>query len=835
MPAPEVGRASGNAARWVQGPPAHHHSGIGMLLKRAIITTVAGLTFSSTALALGLGTIEQDSFLNQPLSARIPLEASDRDKLEDLQVTMAPEEVFDRAGLDRPHYLRDIRFEVVEDDADGPHVRVYTRNPFREPFVDFLVELNWPQGRLIREYTLLLDPPRDSDEAPAPPTAPATERRDVEGVPISEAERAPSAQPGVRDGQYGPVSDGETLWAIAEQARAEGVNAHQMAVALFEANPEAFVDGDINRLRRGATLEVPSANQARQLDADQARERFRQLASAPAEAPVTDEPDADVAETEPPADVLDSEQLDQQLQIVAESDRNEEEIANLLDGDIEPSEENIGALREELIRAREEQASLRSENEDLRARLADMQDELARLERLVTVELEEGVPVPVDPADSEVTTEAPEEEPETAPTDPDVADAEPAVEDDALAEEDEEAAPAQPPTGTEPRPTGWLDGLSLPLAIGGLAILIGLLALMLLRRRRGETGVAAEEVPIAEPPAREAGVAAGGVAVAAAAGEGAADEADPLKEADRLAEAGDLDGARETLIAALNNTPARSEYRLRLLEVLSETGDRQAFDQQAQALWDRVDGQSDPHWVRAVTIGQAFAPDNPLFGGDQSAAGAPEVEDASGTATLPTLGEPDAAAEDQSDLKRSDEPFGGDLAFDLDLPETERSADGAETRQGSEPHEPDADDGKAADAGVSQRSEGEGMGDLSLDFEVDDSWRDRAESAEQAEGADKARDDEFDLDFGGLNLDDVAAQDASDDGTAAPTDDRAADDEPEPGAEADEEEIATKLDLARAYVDLGDPDGARELLNEVVSVGSPEQKKEAQALLDSLG
>ncbi|ABI56581.1 FimV/HubP family polar landmark protein [Alkalilimnicola ehrlichii MLHE-1] len=806
-----------------------------MSFKRVFISAVAGLTFSSTVLALGLGTIERDSWLNQPLSARIPLHSADTVSLEALQVTMASQETFERAGLDRPPYLRDIRFEVIEDHTEGPHIRVYTRDPFREPFVDFLVELNWPQGRLVREYTLLLDPPRDPAERPVAATPPRTEPAEVEEQPLE------TASPTVRDGHYGPVAGGETLWSVADRVRHQGVSAQQMALALFEANPRAFVANDINRLQAGATLTVPDAEGARAYSRNEAVRRFNALAEGVAEEP---------AEEPPVAEAPDPETVDRQLQILAESERDEEALASLLDGDVEPSEENLGALREELLRAREDQASLRSENEALRERVSEMAQEIERLERLLTLDVETGV-LPMVP--SEQPEGAVAEPPPERPAVVDEPEVEPEITEETPAEDDEAPVTAPPPAPSSPQPLAWLDGLSLPVALAGVGILIGLLALLLIRRRRTETGVAAEEVPIQQPPARE-GVAAGTAAAASAVADGDEPEPepapeprsepqDPLQVADELADRGDLEGARATLLTALNNVPARNEYRVRLLEILAEADDREGFDRQAQVLRERVEGEDDPLWRQAERVGRGYAPDNPLFGGADPDGADDGGAEATGGA-LPTL---DESAPGGADLAEpAEEPAREGEAFDFTLDFPEPDEPGRETdqvaRQGAS-RETAAPETPATPAGEEGAAGGEG-GDFTLDFEVDDSWREAADSRPAADAGESPGDEAFDLDLGDLTLDESGAGDATGEerggGEPSPGEAPDADQPPAPPAEAPmedaggDEEIATKLDLARAYVDLGDPDGARELLNEVLEVGTPAQQEEARKLLGDL-
>ena len=113
---------------------------------------------SSNAWALGLGEIRIDSALNAPLRARIELLSATPEELDSLTVSLASQETFERYGLDRPYYLQNLDFEVVES-ATGAYVSITSTSPISEPFLTFLVEANWSRGRLLREYTVLLDPP----------------------------------------------------------------------------------------------------------------------------------------------------------------------------------------------------------------------------------------------------------------------------------------------------------------------------------------------------------------------------------------------------------------------------------------------------------------------------------------------------------------------------------------------------------------------------------------------------------------------------------------------------------------------------------------------------
>ncbi|MDP2322478.1 MAG: FimV/HubP family polar landmark protein, partial [Gammaproteobacteria bacterium] len=234
------------------------------------------------ASALGLGEISLRSALNQPFIAEIPVTSDTGEDLGQLSVQLAPAATFERFGLDRPRFLEDFSFRIQRD-GSRTVVRVTSAQPVSEPFVSILLDINWPQGRLLREYTVLLDPPTfarpdgsgqaSSGPAVAPPDAagPATAPPAIRRAPVPVSAPVPdSATTGTGTGSvtsgpdgdsYGPVRANETLWRISERLSADSnVSLNQMMVALYRANPGAFA-GNINRLRRGAILRVPRGSE----------------------------------------------------------------------------------------------------------------------------------------------------------------------------------------------------------------------------------------------------------------------------------------------------------------------------------------------------------------------------------------------------------------------------------------------------------------------------------------------------------------------------------------------------------------------------------------------
>ena len=213
--------------------------------------------------SLGLGDIKLNSYLNERLDAEISISVSGAEELETLEVSVASREVFERFGVDRVDLLDDLDF-TVERGPDGlAVVRVTSGEAVVEPFLTFLVEARSSGGRLLREYTVLLDPPLflpEPEEPAAAPEAPAGRAPPSVGTIPRPTPAQPSlpvrGPPVVSPTTYGPVRRNETLWGIAESVRPDAsVSINQAMISLFRANPDAF-DGNINRLRAGATLRL---------------------------------------------------------------------------------------------------------------------------------------------------------------------------------------------------------------------------------------------------------------------------------------------------------------------------------------------------------------------------------------------------------------------------------------------------------------------------------------------------------------------------------------------------------------------------------------------------
>ncbi|MCF6355722.1 MAG: hypothetical protein L3J26_11585 [Candidatus Polarisedimenticolaceae bacterium] len=229
------------------------------------------LIFPSTGYTLNLGSIQLLSGLNEPLNAIIPLTGIQAGQLDTLRVQLASKEHFNKAGLNRPHLLQQLRFSTESPSATEQLIRVTTHNLLREPILIFLLEVDSGKERLIKEYILLLDPP--GYQAAATQTAPPPVRID------SDDDSALSDSPAAVN-SYGPVTRNDTLSEIASRIRpAPHLNIYQIMVALIRSNPHAFVRGNINNLKKNIILTVPETEVIEKIPKRQARRIFMDHAS----------------------------------------------------------------------------------------------------------------------------------------------------------------------------------------------------------------------------------------------------------------------------------------------------------------------------------------------------------------------------------------------------------------------------------------------------------------------------------------------------------------------------------------------------------------------------
>lgn len=395
--------------------------------------------------AVGLGEARVESYLNQPLDVEIQLIDVSEEELQALTVRPGDASDYRRVGLDLDQIQTQLEV-TLHRDRDPAVVQVTSSEPVGDPVVQILLHARWSSGRVLREYTLFLDPPR-VDLAPPPveqaePAAeeprqqqpePEPEPEDRERTPATPPRQSeapsqdvapPETQPAARrarEGSYGPVAAGETLWSIAYEWRPDtSLSMNQVMLAFLQANPEAFADGNVNNLQRGAELAYPDAQDVRAIDVRRAEQEIQAQMQAwqsalggdvprisDAAVPEADSPDEpaapetderrEAAATEPESpeplsgDTSDGEQVadtgtetgpDGRLQLVPPEDEAGQEGA--AEGDLESGAE-ARRLRAALARAEEELLTSQLENEDLARQVDALREALEAREQGLTV------------------------------------------------------------------------------------------------------------------------------------------------------------------------------------------------------------------------------------------------------------------------------------------------------------------------------------------------------------------------------------------------------------------------------------------------------------------
>mgnify|MGYP001822209564 CR=1 FL=1 len=355
-------------------------------LKLAIAMALSAPSFS--ALGLGLGEIHTNSSLNQKFDAQIELLSVQPGELENVHVKLAPRETYEQVGIDRPSLLRSLRFST---DRIGQKAVITVKSDklIREPFLNFLIEVHWPTGKIIREYTVLLDPPivlteQNSTPAAVQPVRPAPENRTAtRSAPVIAQAKQHYTQNTVATSsaktqrhsadQYGPVETGESLSKIAAKLRNDSNSIHDMTIALWKSNPDAFIRNNIDLLKAGSTLHVPTSEEIVQLSRAHKQDQKIQIKTdtasetASAEMPVAKgEKKTDIAETGQKEANTD----DYRLRLVTGNKETETSITN---------DKNLSLLelKDQLLLINEKVESYRIQNESLRERVRNLTDKLS--------------------------------------------------------------------------------------------------------------------------------------------------------------------------------------------------------------------------------------------------------------------------------------------------------------------------------------------------------------------------------------------------------------------------------------------------------------------------
>ena len=321
-------------------------------MRRNLSTIIFLFLTPAFVYALGLGDIVANSALNEPLKGRIELLSPSPDVLDSLKISLADSTAFDKAGVDRPFILNKLKFTLQRSvDNEPDYIRVSSQIPIQEPFLNFLVEATWSNGRILREYTILLDPPsydfRSRIERPAEPEGIATNIiQDAVSVDTSQQPEVSTYFPvtNFTGSDYGPTSRLDTLSEIADKTRSDkSINLNKMMMAIFRANPEAFINQNINGLKGGYVLRIPDGTMINELTSTEALNKVRSHHAAWGDTTYTEDTTIQeqpqtiaevVSEEEKIVDTSEVDVVDSELRLVVADDGTE---ATQETGSTEPS------------------------------------------------------------------------------------------------------------------------------------------------------------------------------------------------------------------------------------------------------------------------------------------------------------------------------------------------------------------------------------------------------------------------------------------------------------------------------------------------------------------
>lgn len=910
-----------------------------MLRIRKLVLAMAAASALSSGMAnaLGLGELTLKSAQNQPLDAEIELLDVRDLKAAEVAPSLAPPEEFSKAGVAFPTYLEDLTFTPVINPNGKSVLRVTSSQPLPGPVVKFLVQVMWPQGRLLRDYSVLLDQAKAQGEQPA----------------------AGNVTPAITGASSYTTQRRDTLWQIAAR-NTQGGSIQQTMIAIQALNPDAFIGNNINQLKVGQVLRLPDQQQIQSIAQGEANREVAEQYAAWREG----------RRLGPRA-----RQLDATRRGAAEA-----APSRIAQGDnlrlVSPGKQagagQAKALNDELAMAQESLDTSRRDNEELKSRMADLQSQLDKLQRLIELKNNQLARLEGQGATASAAAAATPEQPVVNPA-PAAADTAPKPVPDAL------PAPASQPKGALDSVLGnpWLLGV-----IAGSSILVLALLLWLLARKRKAQqeaekhlrmaraleeeqgtgfdsdiesfgGVEAPEPGVTLSPAVVAASAAAAVAaekVAEPVAEAAPEpepQADPhaalLAQVDQCLAEGRLNRATELLEPAVAAAPERDDLRLKLMDVYARQGDQSAFAEQERqlpaseqnvaevaGLKERypamlglaaaglgaaaLAAEMDEQYVQELLHDEPEAPvvadvvPDELSGFEPQEQAEPEVvAQAAPDAELDAFD--DVPTLDATDLAEQDLDSAFDLSLGEDLADQdplaasvleEPIAQGGvpdelviaepvldepvqeEAQPEEQPFAVDAELQADADAdfeAMLAQAEPQPAVDLSdFDLDVSEPVAPAAPEALEQDPLDVTAElaafdsepefdpvSEFDLpsDFDlslsleddspaaksfASELNDVNAElDKLSQSLETPSlephftsEDAVAQPEPEPLDDLDfdffsgSDEVATKLDLARAYIDMGDSQGARDILDEVVKDGDDSQRQEAEDMLSRL-
>ena len=927
--------------------------------------TVVSLLAPVGGYSLGIGDIKVRSALNQNLNAEIRLVVSPNENPKSIKVNLAPAERFDAAGVSWSYFLSKIRFKPIVKPNGSVVVKVTSTEALKEPYLNFLLEVSWPKGNLYREFTVLVDPPAEYHE-PRYQAEPAYEPYSPQEEMYVPARPRPVARPHVNRPRYRPNPAGsfggqitarrnDTLWKVAARARGgSGVSVEQMMMALYDQNPQAFFQPNVNALSAGKTLKVPAKSVVQQTSRQEALAEFgrhnvawRDHTAVPA-----------AEETQ----VAKTQAVDNQLKLVAPT---ESTVANT--ESVTPSSEQAATTKSGSASANSQGQSesgdssnktaavdpaIQSKIDALQKQLEDAQKQIIALKdkELADIQKSSG-------SKPEVVTTTPVppttvQEP-TAEVKP-IEDVKPPVEVKPIPIE------TVPPVGTTPRPGEPIEPVKpieppKPIVkpavkptqtisqesdssylgiIGGLVLsLLSLFGWMWWRKQKmleetdaesmfGNYSILRNNESTDQQASVSRGKAAGGLA---SAGSSALVEEssflndfkasdfesfesfnvdhgdiDPVAEADVYLAYGRYQQAEDLMKQAVIESPDRDECKLKLLEIYQVSDNKTAFENYAAELAKAGKKDDRDFWDKVVDLSKDISEDRELFSSNSVPSVFPtESEESAESVMVSTPVESDKVDETIAQVEKISEVELGAANFDIpeddELPANHGKGEFMQTSFGKPENvasfESIGNDSSEKELEFARNDDeiNSLVDNEAIDFNLGpypgsnsnkfdnvgaETANSRGLSSNEVDFQESTDLDSYEFDFKEaknefVKPDDFKKDVNSDSWAPEQTIDFSFDEQikPEPNNPAmefnfdfdteesppsfkkptghnvdtiqmsdltDMDEIETKLDLAKAYIDMGDAQSAKDIIEHVLEIGSNEQKKSAQQLLIEL-
>ena len=865
---------------------------------RGVLATAAALALLGASLdaqALALGAITVRSALGEPLRAEIEVPQISSEEAATLKASVGSPEAFRAAGVDYPAALAGARVTLQRRANGQAYLRVAGERTVNEPFLGIVIEANWANGRVVRDYTMLVDPPgraappavtvTPSQVAPAPATvqaprvaaapapAPATEagarpRRDIQPAEVPRRAAAPGG-----DGAPVTVQRGDTAGSIARAHAIDGVSLDQMLVAMLRANPQAFIKGNVNLMRAGAVLQMPSAEQASATSRQAARR-------------------AVVAQTRDfQAYRLGVAQRSGATRVAAATGSASGGVQPEVQDSraAAPSQDRLKLSRSGTQSGAESQLAQSRQAQEQSERVAELNKNLSELAKLqaasgnapaAAINVPTGAPAATTPAPAPAPAAPPE--PATPATTPASAaaaassapaSATPPVADTAsaaatatdaasaaTAAASAEAAPTPRPTPAAPPPPppvaepSFLDALTdnplLPIAGAGLlALLAGYGVYRSRQRKKDAAPLDSSFIESRLQPdsffgasggqrvdTRDGRPSAGGSSsmVYSPSQLDAAGDVDPVAEADVYLAYGRDMQAEEILKEALRTHPARIGVHRKLAEIYAKRRDARALEAIASEAYGVVKGEG-PDWEAITSLGSELEPDNPLY----KPGGAPVVRPVVAAAPQRRFGADTEPQTAQLNDRRDSKPDSSSIPLDLEL-----DLDDAPVRAGStdstlppiDSHQAKLDRDERPAAAVAAATSAAIPLDIDLDLDTPPKAGPptalapaatatvapppKTEAPPAPEPYVASKSGMIDFDMAALSVDPDSRSGAE------PKTEQLEDD--------DEDPLATKLALAQEFHAIGDTEGARTLVKEVIDEAEGSLRMRAERFLAEL-